>query len=356
MGIKFRGKTCPHRRRAPDWESQGGGEARTQVCRPSFASAERSSNGVLPMGCARSKDVHGAVPPIKVHTHTQASEESAGVSAIASNSAFVQNLDLPAPTKSTATPDAALDRVLLLSELGPIKAIATADSTCTCSKSEARVTLVPGVVVAIAKAKPTTRYEVVDAVEDAQVEMDDFGEATGVHELPDGGWMFEAVNDPEPGQPLRFDVSARRVIGGKAYTAMASVGTVAHQAMAADFCRWLTTSEANDDAVAAGTPPIAAGGKVVSSPGACPIDVPALGVSAQRQSAQKYFISGVTKTMIVLWQPIMNFIFSSFILDICTVHIVGVAYRLQLYMGPNRRECRGPQSSSREAWSPVTGA
>ena len=46
---------------------------------------------------------------------------------------------------------------------------------------------------------------------------------------------------------MRLDVSARRVIGGKAYTAKASVGTVAHQAMASEFCRRLTTSAPDPD-------------------------------------------------------------------------------------------------------------
>ena len=125
-----------------------------------------------------------------------------------------------------------------------IKAFATADATVACSPGEARVSLAPGVVVVIAKAKSTTRHAVADAVEDAEVENDDFGEATP-HELPDGGWLLEAVNDPEPGLPMRFDVSARRVIGGQAYTAMASVGTLAHQAMASEFCRKLTQDDAD---------------------------------------------------------------------------------------------------------------
>jgi hypothetical protein len=161
---------------------------------------------------------------------------------------FVQTLNPPA---AAATPEnagtAPKEKVLLLPEPWPMKAVTTADATVACSSSEARVSLAPGVVVVIDRAKSTTRHAVADAIEDAEVENDDFGEATP-HELPGGGWLFEAVNDPEPGLPIRFDVSARLVIDGQAYTAMASVGTLAHQAMASEFCRRLTSSSSSSAA------------------------------------------------------------------------------------------------------------
>ena len=214
---------------------------------PTNARAVRIRGG----GCATSKPVE-AKDVMAVADTGKSSNEVAQPGALSSAEApkaFVQELDLPGtPMQTTESPTGplAMDTVLLLSELGPIKAFATVDAKWTCSSSEASVTLAPGVVVVVAKGKSTTRYAVTDAIEDAEIENEDFGEATA-HELPDGGWLFEAVNDPEPGHPMRFDVSSRRVIGGKAYTAVASVGTLAHQAMASEFCRRLTTSAAPAD-------------------------------------------------------------------------------------------------------------
>lgn len=110
---------------------------------------------------------------------------------------------------------------------------------CTVSTVDTSVTLSPGVDVVIAQAVATTRHDVMDAISDAEIEMDDWGEATVTSNLPDGGWLFEAVNDPEPGEPMRFIVAARLVLGGKAYTAAASVDTLAQQKDVSAFCRQL---------------------------------------------------------------------------------------------------------------------
>ena len=90
-------------------------------------------------------------------------------------------------------------------------------------------------VAIVRKADATTRYDVADAIEDHQVETEDF-ESAEPHKLPCGGWLFTASNDSFN----RFHVCARRRLGAKIgtdYTVQIVVHTLAQQAKAAAFCR-----------------------------------------------------------------------------------------------------------------------
>ena len=131
-----------------------------------------------------------------------------------------------------------------LHPLGPIRAHVPPGTSCACTSTEAVITFA-GYVAVVRKAEAVTRYDVADAIEDHQVETEDF-ESANAHQLPCGGWLFTASNDSFN----RFHVSARRRLGarvGTDYTVQAVVHTLAQQEKAVAFCRegleWVESSE-----------------------------------------------------------------------------------------------------------------